>query len=220
MRSGGESRRWWGALGLVVACGGRDPILDRADELAGVDEAPAAAGGGPVQAPAPAPGAPEAPPLGAGGVPAPGQAGEPTPVQPPEPAPGIPDQAPPGGQAFGGDLGPAVTVRGVVRMEGWSGTPIRIDVFDGDQLAAAGGKSTPPRVIAMQQLSQPGPYEVAVPSGVGKVWVGAYADENGNGRPDRADPSAWAEANPVYVDKDQSGVDVVLVRGAAPPQLE
>lgn len=212
-------------LWFTAACDARDPILDRADQLAAGDATAAAEGApvaeGAVQAPDPAPGAPAEPAPGGGGEPAPVQAGEPAPGIPEEPAPGVPDQPPPEGQpGLGAVDGPTVRIRGAVRMEGWSGTPIRIDVFDGDQLAAAGGKVRPPRVIAMQQLSAPGAYELTVPVALGKVWIGAYADENGNGRPDRADPSAWAEANPVYVEKDQSGVDVVLVRGAAPPQLE
>ncbi len=219
------------ALQLGAAgCGGRDPILDRADQLAAGDPAASTASGAPAvgQAPAPAPVRPEDPGVGVPGEPGPIDPGAPAPIDPGEPTPGVPDEPPPGvadqpppdGQVGAIDLGPTVTVSGVVSMDDYRGSPVRIDVFDGDQLAAAGGKSKRPRVIATLQVAGPGPFSLEVPSAPGKVWLGAYADEDKDQRPGPLDPAAWAAENPIYVDKPRSGLKIKLERRPPPPTLE
>lgn len=226
--SRGRGARWACALLLFgAACGGRDPILDRADQLAAGDAA-ANGGQGPAQAPAPAPGRPADPAAVVPGEPAPIDPGAPAPIDPGEPTPGVPEDPPPGiagepppdGQVGMADLGPTVTVSGVVSMDDHRGSPVRIDVFDGDQLAAAGGKSKRPRVIATLQVAGPGPFSLEVPSAPGKVWLGAYADEDNDQRPGPLDPAAWAPDNPIYVDKPKAGLQIKLERRPPPPTLE
>lgn len=221
----------------LLSCNGRDPILDRADQLAAADAAPAGQTPSPrapsdpaiAQAPAPAPGAPPEPGAVAPGDPTPVDAGDPAPIDPGEPTPGVPDEPPPGvpdepppeGRVGEIDLGPTVTISGEILMDDYRGSPIRIDVFDGDQLAAAaGGKNKQPRVIVTLQIAGPGPFSTEVPIAPGKVWIGAYADEDGNGRPGPLDPAAWSPDNPIYVDKARSGLKIPLERRPPPPTLE
>lgn len=213
---------------LTIACASEDPILERAAAMEEAGTAPAAASPAAASraAASPAPPAPPAPPAGVApaGVgipepPAPGQGtppkavtpGEPAPGDPGQPAPGTPEQPRPGSP---GSDGPSVAVSGTISVEGWSGGSIRIDIFDGDQLAAAGSTKRP-SVVAQAKLERPGPFEVRVPMAAGRVWIGAFADENRNGRPDPRDPSGWYGSNPVSVDEDRSGV--ILQLSAAPP---
>lgn len=215
---------------MLLACSGQDPILDRAAEMEGGGTAPApsepappsavapeqpapvaAAAPSPVAPGAPAPGAPSDPAPGDPGVPVPGDPGAPAPGDPDAPTPGVPDQPAPG---VPGADGPTVALAGTVAVEGWSGGPIRIDVFDGDQRAAAGSAKRP-SVVAQATVDRPGRFEVRVSTSAGRVWVGAFADENGNGRPDPRDPSGWYDRNPVLVDGDQG--DIRLQLEAAPP---
>jgi hypothetical protein len=52
---------------------------------------------------------------------------------------------------------------------------------------------------------------VQVPKSAGKVWISAYNDANGNGRPDGEDPRGFAEHSPVDVEgADVDGVVVTL----------
>ena len=197
---------------LIIACASEDPILERAAAMEEAGTAPAAASPAPPAGVAPAGvGIPEPPAPGQGTPPEAVTPGEPAPGDPGQPAPGTPEQPRPG--APGSD-GPSVAVSGTISVEGWSGGPIRIDIFDGDQLAAAGSTKRP-SVVAQAKLERPGPFEVRVPVAAGRVWVGAFADENRNGRPDPRDPSGWYGSNPVSVDEDRSGV--ILQLSAAPP---
>lgn len=201
----------WGALGVVAVGCGRDPILDRAESLDAAAEAPA-----PPAAPAAAPARPAprelaAPTPGVPAEPPPGDPSEPGPGRPDAPAPGVPEEPRPGA-AHGG---PTVALSGRVTVEGGIEGTVRIDVFDGDQRAAA-ASGTPPKVVAQARLEQAGPFSVAVPQGAGAVWVGGFVDQNGNGRPDREEPAGWLATNPLPTAGDRSGLELVL-RVEPPP---
>jgi len=173
---------------VLAACGGRDPILDRADEIAvqqGVHDV----------ADPPAPSTSGAPPVG----------------QPEQPAPGVPDEPSPGGIEV---MGPSVVLSGTVDVPGWKGGTIRIDIFDGDQQAAASTPDKRPRVVAMARLEKPGPFEMRVPTTAAKVWLGAYADENADGKPDPTDPEVWFGGNPIATDMDHRDVNLTLTTTA------
>lgn len=213
-------------LGVVVLIGcGRDPILDRAESLdAPAGEAPARSA-----KPGPPSGSPQAGKTGAqagktgdrkpgathrelGGPqpgvpaqPAPGDPAEPGPGRPDAPAPGVPEEPSPGA-AHGG---PSVQLSGRVTVEGDAEGTVRIDVFDGDQRAAA-ASGTPPKVVAQARLETAGDFSVAVPQGAGSVWIGGFVDQNGNGRPDRDEPAGWVAANPLSTAADHSGLELVL----------
>jgi hypothetical protein len=198
---------------MSLACSGQDPILERAAEMEGGDTPPTAGapapgktGSAPVKA-----GTPAQPAPGRGAPPAAGTPGEPTPGDPGQPAPGTPEQPAPG---VPGADGPSVVLSGTVAVASWGGGPIRIDIFDGDQQAAAGSGKRP-SVVAQARLDAPGAFEVRVPTSAGRVWIGAFADENRNGRPDPRDPSAWFGGNPVSTDEARGGIALSLE--AAPP---
>jgi hypothetical protein len=103
-------------------------------------------------------------------------------------------------------------IRGTISVQGWRGGPIRVDVFDGDQRDLTGPR---PSVVGGARLDQPGDFEVRVPLSAPRVWIGAFADEDRNGRPDPTDPAAWYPRNPLSVAGDQSGV---LLELKADPQ--
>jgi len=124
---------------------------------------------------------------------------------PGEPAPGVP-----------GDSGPKITLQGDVTLENWIGGDIRIDLFDGDQQNLTGPR---PSVVASIRLDAPGRYSVHVSEEVEKVWLGAYADVDRDGRPGPTDPVGWYPNNPVYIGADQSGLDIQLELQTAPRDL-
>ncbi len=167
----------------------------------------------------PEPGIPEDPEPAAPGTesqPAPPTSGDGVPTQP---EPGIPDEpkpAPPGtpGGADhpgkeGGlvDDGPHVTIRGTISANSANGK-IRIDLFDGDQRKVSGPR---PKVVGVHDIGQLGPYEVSVPLSVGRVWLGAYLDANGNNRPDKGEAFGWYGQNPVHLDDVPKAVNIALV---------
>ena len=98
-------------------------------------------------------------------------------------------------------------IAGVILVQGWSGNEIRIDVFDGDQRQIGGSR---PSVISSASVSKPGAYEISVPKGNGKYWIGAYVDQNGDGRPGKQDPSGWYAGNPISASQATAGVELVL----------
>jgi hypothetical protein len=55
-----------------------------------------------------------------------------------------------------------------------------------------------------------------VPATVEKVWIGAYADENGDGRPEPEEAAGWYEDNPVAVSADQNDLRLRLSREVPP----
>lgn len=201
---------WAGVWGCG---GGSDPILERAaaldDGAATQDDAPPPGGRPepqPVEAPDPEPVTAAAPAPGAPQDPPPGEPADP----PPAPASG----GAPGAQPADG---PRVTVSGTVSVDGWSGGPIRLDIFDGDQRAAAGGGGPKPSIVAVHQVDKPGPFSLEIPQDAGEVWVGGFADEDRDGRPSPTDPSGWYAGNPVSTAANQSGVTLVLEAAPPPP---
>lgn len=174
----------------------------------------------------PSPGVPEAPTPGVPEQPEPAAAGaEDRPEPPPagdgavaEPEPGVPDEpepAPPGspgGAHHKGkegeptEDGPHVTLRGSVGGEGATGK-IRVDLFDGDQRNVSGPR---PKVVGVHELASAGSFEVSIPVSAGRVWVGAYADINGNNRPDKGEPFGWYSRNPVHMGDVSKPIDITL----------
>ncbi len=194
-------------VALAIAIGGagcgRDPILDRADALdAGGPPGDPAAGQAPVQAPAPAP----APPPGPGVL---GVA--------PEPTPGVPDAPPPGQPPGAAPGGPQAPLTGEVRLPAGAKGRVHVDVFDGDQQAAAGASGARPSVVGMVRLDGPGPFSVEVPAGTAQAWIGAFADEDGDGRPGPTEPTVWYSGNPLQVGDGVSGIVLTLERRPPPP---
>lgn len=109
-----------------------------------------------------------------------------------------------------------MTLSGTIEIAGWSGGPIRIDVFDGDQVAAAGSDRRP-NVVAQARLEKPGVFAVSVPVSANKVWIGAFADEDRDGKPGREDPSGWYGDNPVDLGADRGGLALKISRPEPPP---
>lgn len=200
-------------MGLLClgACGS-DPILERAAELE--------AGGGAATAEgASAEGAPASTGRSKGGGAAPVLTGEPEPdvVTPAEPAPGVPEEPRPGdpGEPPPGEpgppgqpapTGPSVTLSGTVRVPSYTKGVVRIDLFDGDQRDLEGPR---PAVVAVTRVERPGAWSARVPEGQ-PVWIGAYVDVDGDGRPAPSEPSGWYAANPVEAEADVGGLELVL----------
>jgi len=185
-------------ISAAMGCGG-DPILDRAADMEVGAPAVAEGGGGTVAAQPP-------PPV----EPTPG-GGEPAPVVPDDPERVVPDDPPPGGAVV--TSGPTITLSGRVEVVDYAGGQIRIDVFDGDQQELSGPR---PSVVGVARIDQPGPWSVAVPATTEKVWIGAYADENGDGRPEPKEAAGWYEGNPVVVSADQDDLRLRLSREVPP----
>ena len=207
----------WLSAVAFIGCTGTDPILEKA--AAGASDAQPAAGGAAATTASDPPrkGQPAEPQPGRAGDPAPGKAGEPVPGKAGEPAAAKPAQPkpvqegpPPPGQ------GPGVKLAGKVVLPDHKGGAIKVDVFDGDQKAASGGGKRP-GVVAMARLDAPGSFEVVVPEGVERVWLGAFADEDKDGKPGPLDPECWYDGNPVDMSKPQDDLELVLIRRAPPP---
>jgi hypothetical protein len=177
----------------------------------------------------PAPGVPEEPVPGVAAVPSPAPAGSPMPAwaqdtgqiagQPEEPEPGIPEEpkpAPPGtpqgvdeeGKAEEA-IGPHVTLRGRIDMDVSVQAKIRIDIFDGDHRNRSGPR---PSVVQFHELAMPGTFELSIPTSAKRVWLGAYADVNGNNRPDRGEPRGWFPRNPVFLTDAPGAIVIELVQ--------
>jgi len=194
---GSYNRGLWACLiiaALATGCG-QDPIEQRAAELASQNSQP---GSGGAQSPPP------------GGSPSAGSQPGITGI-PEEPSPGIPNEPPPG-QPLGGD-GPQITLSGEVELEEWSGAPIRVDIFDGNQQDLAGPR---PSVVGVVHLDAPGAWSVGVSSAIGQLWVGAYSDENKDGKPDHNEPVGWYQGNPVAGGADRGDLKISLT--VQPPE--
>ncbi len=100
-----------------------------------------------------------------------------------------------------------IVLSGEIVVENWSGKGIRIDVFDGDQQALKGPR---PSVIKVEYQNEPGSFSVSVPSSQNPLWIGAYIDEDQDGKPGEKDPFGWYDKNPVSSDKDTDGIKLVL----------
>lgn len=146
---------------------------------------------GPSQvAPAP-PGAPGGDPAG-GGTPAPAGApgGDPSGAPAPSPATAATPQT-----LFAGVAGPRVTVRGEVQSP--AGLPVELSLFTGDEATPAG----------LVTLAGPGPFELTVPRGLGRLRLMAGQDVDGGGL-GGADPVATRSLTIKEIDVD--GVELVL----------
>lgn len=100
-----------------------------------------------------------------------------------------------------------VNFEGTISVENWSGKSIRIDVFDGDQ-RNIGGKR--PSVILSETVEKIGSFSIKIPQEDIMVWIGAYIDEDQDGRPGPTDPSGWYEGNPVSAKTAQKGISFSL----------
>jgi hypothetical protein len=94
---------------------------------------------------------------------------------------------------------------------------VSVNVFDGDQQAAAGAAGARPSVVGMVRLEGAGPFSVGVPAGTAQVWIEAFADEDGDGRPGPSEPAVWYPGNPVRVAEGVSGIVLTLERRPPPP---
>jgi hypothetical protein len=103
--------------------------------------------------------------------------------------------------------GPFIKVSGEIHIDNWSGKKIRIDVFDGDQRKIGGNR---PSVIISETLNKIGAYSIDLPQSEKELWVGAYIDEDEDGRPGPQDPSGWYISNPLSAEKNHSGITVIL----------
>ena len=103
-----------------------------------------------------------------------------------------------------------ITVSGIISIQGtgdWKDKPIRIDIFDGDQRSLEGPR---PKVISTKRVSQLGDFSISVSKNEEKIWIGAYCDVDGDGRPGPKDPSGWYANNPVKAGADLSGITIIL----------
>ena len=137
----------------------------------------------------------------------------------------MPDQPPPPADCGGApgaapSDGPVARIAGTIVVADYKGGPVRVDVFDGDQQAAAGGSAPRPGVVAVLKLDRPGPFSLSVPVSVGQVWVGGFVDQDLDGRPGPLDPHGWYGDNPIAVDQDVSGVLLTLEAAPPPPPGE
>ena len=89
----------------------------------------------------------------------------------------------------------------------WEGKSIRIDVFDGDQRAIDGPR---PKVVSTKRLKQQGEFSLSVDQKDQLLWLGAYCDVDGDGRPGPNDPSGWFAQNPISSVKDRDGIVIQL----------
>ena len=173
-------------LSPLFGCGS-DPILEKAEELQ-KEKSPSKTGLG-LQSSSSKPGIPNDP--------KPVQV-EPKPVQPKEPIQPEKNEK------------DKVVISGNVQIVGagdWSGKPIRIDVFDGDQRALEGPR---PKVVFTKRIAEQGDFSLSVEKKESSLWLGAYCDVDGDGRPGPKDPSGWYASNPISSDQKQDGIKILL----------
>lgn len=111
--------------------------------------------------------------------------------------------------------GDFITISGTIDASNPKGNLIRIDIFDGDQ-RNIGGKR--PSVVVSTTVDGGPEFEIFLPKKDQQLWVGAYIDEDGDGRPGPLDPSGWYEGNPISGASNKD--DIVLTLGIpndAPP---
>jgi len=192
-------------------CCGTDPILERAENLK--SETPKKLAGKEKQAPKsvaaknpqpgkqsqenqlPKPGKPEQP--------KPGKPDDPKPVQPNDPEPVKGNQE----SRSAEEQAKQIQIQGTIKTTNWSGKSIRIDIFDGDQ-QKIGGKR--PSVVATRRIKKLENFSISIPEKSPKIWIGAYIDEDEDGRPGGNDPSGWYEGNPISGKKDHRNIIIKL----------
>ena len=109
----------------------------------------------------------------------------------------------------------SLLLSGTIDAKKSNNKPIRIDIFDGDQ-RNIGGKR--PSVVVSTTVEAGPEFEIALPKKSQMLWVGAYIDEDGNGRPGPLDPSGWYTENPISGESDHSRIILTLgIPNDAPP---
>ncbi len=153
---------------------------------------------------------------GIAGAPVPGIAAPSAAGVPEAPTPGIPAApAPAPAGSPQPNAGPQVTITGSVRFATYKKGKVRITVFDGDHSLPS---ITPPRVLGMAEIAQPGAFSLTVPQNAGKVYIEGSIDEDEDGRPGPQEPCGKADRYPLTVTTAAvSGVDVELQRVEPPP---
>ena len=111
--------------------------------------------------------------------------------------------------------GEFITISGTIEATNPSNKPIRIDIFDGDQRNIGGKRPS----VVVSTIVDAGPtFEIFLPKKDQMLWVGAYIDEDDNGRPGPLDPSGWYVDNPISGEVDNSKVILKLgIPNDAPP---
>ena len=127
----------------------------------------------------------------------------PPPIAPPKAQPDG-EVPPPPPNPKDGDF---ITLKGTIQAENPNNRPIRIDIFDGDQQNIGG---TRPSVVVSTTIEAGTTFEIALPKEDQMLWVGAYIDEDGDGRPGPIDPSGWFAGNPVSGSTDRNGISLIL----------
>lgn len=192
---------WTLPIVLSLSACGTDPVLEAAHAEAEGQTSEAEPG---AQAGAERPLGPTGPAgrPGKSGPPIPGNPGDPSPGKPGEPTPGVPDEPPPGGAPGGLPTpeGPTTLLKGTIEVQGYTGGPVMIDAFDGDHRDLSQSKRV--SLVSRAKVESPGAFEILVPEG-GKVWISAYNDVDGDGRPSREEPFAEYGDNPVFADQGQ-----------------
>ena len=134
---------------------------------------------------------------------APGKPNEPKPVKAKDPNPVKPNMDPPKPK----QQEEQIQIKGKIIIENWSGKIIRIDIFDGDQ-RKIGGKR--PSVVATRRIKDPNNFSISIPKTSKSLWIGAYVDENEDGRPGGKDPSGWYRKNPIAGDQNHQNITLSL----------
>ena len=100
-----------------------------------------------------------------------------------------------------------VEFTGTIQVKNWSGKAIRMDIFDGDQRKIGGQR---PSVVVSETFTAIGAFSIQLPKSDKYVWIGAYIDEDQDGRPGPKDPSGWYVANPLSTQTPQKGIVLEL----------
>ncbi len=197
-------------IGLLCACGGQDPILDRADEIR--EQGGPSANETPGISTARDPGRNNSQ-SGQSNQPSPGKPGEPPPGNPDPPSPGVPDPSQEGHQDAKPPIqgsGPAARISGVVQIpEGMTGT-VHIMAFASDPAAARkGGRH--PDVAGFTQLNGTGDFSFELANGGAPVWLDAHLDQGPDfdGRPGPGEPTGFLESG-IPTTEDTSGIVLEL----------
>ena len=111
--------------------------------------------------------------------------------------------------------GEFITISGTIEANNPTNKSIRIDIFDGDQRNIGGAR---PSVVVSTTVESGPEFEIFLPKNKQMLWVGAYIDEDGNGRPGPLDPSGWYSENPISGEEDHLRVVLTLgIPNDAPP---
>ena len=111
--------------------------------------------------------------------------------------------------------GDFITIKGSINASNPTNKAIRIDIFDGDQ-RNIGGKR--PSVVVSKTVDSGPKFEIFLPKKDQQLWIGAYIDEDEDGRPGPMDPSGWYSGNPVLGSSNSSDITLILgIPNDAPP---